>query len=71
MRRRTLNALTKRHGGAVPRVDASRGEGYSRTRGEQPVGDIETASGKSAGDENFPVGSWLLPARLRPHVATF
>jgi squalene synthase HpnC len=22
-------------------------------------------------DENFPVGSWLLPARLRPHVATF
>ena len=33
--------------------------------------DIETASGKSTGDENFPVGSWLLPARLRPHVATF
>ena len=32
---------------------------------------IETPSGKGAGDENFPVGSWLLPARLRPHVATF
>ncbi len=32
---------------------------------------IETTSGKDAGDENFPVGSWLLPARLRPHVATF
>jgi len=31
----------------------------------------ETPSGKSASDENFPVGSWLLPARLRPHVAKF
>lgn len=31
----------------------------------------ETPSGKGAGDENFPVGSWLLPARLRPHVAVF
>lgn len=34
-------------------------------------GAIETPSGKGAGDENFPVGSWLLPARLRPHVASF
>jgi squalene synthase HpnC len=32
---------------------------------------IETPSGKSAGDENFPVGSFLLPARLRPHVARY
>ena len=32
---------------------------------------IETPSGKTAADENFPVGSWLLPARLRPHIATF
>lgn len=32
---------------------------------------IETPSGKAAGDENFPVGSRLLPARLRPHVAAF
>ena len=31
----------------------------------------ETPSGKGAGDENFPVGSILLPARLRPHVAIF
>ena len=31
----------------------------------------ETPSGKGAGDENFPVGSFLLPRRLRPHVATF
>ena len=33
--------------------------------------DIETPSGKSSGDENFPVGSFLLPRRLRPHVATY
>jgi squalene synthase HpnC len=31
----------------------------------------ETPSGKDATYENFPVGSWLLPARLRPHVAVF
>jgi squalene synthase HpnC len=31
----------------------------------------ESPSGKGAGDENFPVGSWLLPARLRSHVAMF
>ena len=32
---------------------------------------VETPSGKSAEDENFPVGSWLLRARVRPHVAAF
>lgn len=32
---------------------------------------METPSGKAAADENFPVGSWLLPARLRPHIAAF
>ncbi len=26
---------------------------------------------KTAGEENFPVGSWLLPAHLRQHVATY
>lgn len=31
----------------------------------------ETPSGKGAKDENFPVGSFLLPKRLRPHVATY
>jgi hydroxysqualene synthase len=31
----------------------------------------ETPSGKSAKDENFPVGSIFLPAVLRPHVAVF
>jgi squalene synthase HpnC len=32
---------------------------------------IETPSGKGSGDENFQVGSWLLPTALRPHVAAF
>ena len=32
---------------------------------------IEAPSGKGAADENFPVGSFLLPAKLRPHVARF
>lgn len=32
---------------------------------------METPSGKDAGDENFPVGSWLLRAELRPHIACF
>jgi len=32
---------------------------------------IETPSGKDAAYENFPVGSWLLPAHLRPHIAVF
>ena len=34
-------------------------------------GAVETPSGKGAADENFPVGSFLLPKHLRPHVATF
>lgn len=32
---------------------------------------VETPSGKDTAYENFPVGSWLLPARTRPHVKVF
>ncbi|MGQ0676260.1 MAG: squalene/phytoene synthase family protein, partial [Rhodospirillales bacterium] len=32
---------------------------------------FEAPSGKGTGQENFPVGSFLLPRRLRPHVAVF
>jgi farnesyl-diphosphate farnesyltransferase len=32
---------------------------------------IETPSGKGRGDENFPVGSWLIRRSLRPHVHAF
>lgn len=39
--------------------------------GSREGGRLETPSGKDAAYENFPVGSWLLPAALRPHVATF
>ena len=36
-----------------------------------PPRSVETPSGKDVAYENFPVGSWLLPAGLRPHVAVF
>jgi hydroxysqualene synthase len=32
---------------------------------------VETPSGKRRGDENFPVGSWLIRRDLRPHVHAF
>ncbi len=32
---------------------------------------IESSSGKGAGDENFPVASFLISPRLRPHVMCF
>ncbi len=32
---------------------------------------VETPSGKNEDTENFPVGSWLLAKKLRPHVAIF
>jgi squalene synthase HpnC len=38
---------------------------------ERTAAALETPSGKGPCDENFPVGSWLLPARLRPHVGAF
>ena len=38
---------------------------------ETAAGALETPSGKGARDENFPVGSLLLPAALRPHVMAF
>ncbi|MAW82608.1 MAG: squalene synthase HpnC [Parvularcula sp.] len=46
---------------AAPEITA---EGASATPAETP-------SGKGAKDENFPVGSFLLPKHLRPHVAVF
>ena len=32
---------------------------------------VEAPSGKGKGDENFPVGSWLIRPALRPHVHAF
>jgi hydroxysqualene synthase len=38
-----------------------------------PIGapPVEAPSGKGRGDENFPVGSWLIRRDLRPHVHAF
>lgn len=38
---------------------------------DNPGPTVETPSGKDTAYENFPVGSWLLPAGLRPHIAVF
>jgi farnesyl-diphosphate farnesyltransferase len=35
------------------------------------VASVESWSGKDRGDENFPVGSWLIAPRLRAHVHAF
>ena len=43
----------------------------SETRENIEPQTAETPSGKGAKDENFPVGSMLLPRVLRPHVAVF
>lgn len=46
-------------------------ESSGRSVTASPASSIETPSGKDAAYENFPVGSWLLPASLRPHIAVF
>ena len=38
---------------------------------QNPTESIEQPSGKNADYENFPVGSWLLPKYLRPHIMAF
>ena len=45
--------------------------GLNREKELHRASAVERPSGKGAGDENFPVGSWLLPARLRGHIARF
>ena len=35
------------------------------------VSTVIMASGKDTDYENFPIVSWLLAARIRPHIATF
>ncbi|MDF1721879.1 MAG: squalene synthase HpnC [Minwuia sp.] len=40
-------------------------------QGQMHASPAGIAPGKQAEDENFPVGSFLLPRRLRPHVAAF
>lgn len=42
-----------------------------RSANAEIASSIETPSGKDVAYENFPVGSWILPAALRPHIAIF
>lgn len=46
-------------------------EGPGAVAKPQLSGTVETPSGKGAGDENFPVGSFLIRRDLRPHVHAF
>lgn len=43
----------------------------SDIRDQTSIETAETPSGKGSKDENFPVGSFLVPRVLRPHVAVF
>ncbi len=52
-------------------LDASETEGRSQTGVKGGAQAVETPSGKGSGDENFPVGSILIAAPLRPHVAAY
>jgi squalene synthase HpnC len=50
---------------------AKRGDEMANQAAEPLVKGIETPSGKGAGGENFPVGSFLIARRLRPHVMRY
>ena len=39
--------------------------------GAPGIASVEMPSGKGRGDENFPVGSWLIRRDLRVHVHAF
>ncbi len=56
----------------LPHREPDTRSGNSRSEsGSESRPAVEVPSGKHADYENFPVGSWLLPARLRPHILTF
>jgi farnesyl-diphosphate farnesyltransferase len=68
--------LLARHGGALeePRLrECAMSANDNVLIPPQPLaaGGVEIASGKDRGDENFPVGSWLIRANLRAHVHAF
>lgn len=46
-------------------------EGKSAVAPAELTASLETPSGKGRGDENFPVGSFLIRRALRPHVHAF
>lgn len=60
----TLDSARRHHQG---RGGAWKG----RVQGSPSSNSVEFSSGKDKGDENFPVGSWLIAKPLRPHVHAF
>jgi squalene synthase HpnC len=50
---------------------AKQGDKMANQAAEPLARGIETPSGKGAGDENFPVGSFLIARYLRPHVMRY
>ena len=54
-----------------PGYDGRTGEAELAAVSQIAPAEAETPSGKGAEDENFPVGSFLIPAALRPHVANY
>ncbi|GER05531.1 hypothetical protein JCM17846_32130 [Iodidimonas nitroreducens] len=50
---------------------AAPANGHPRETPSSETPSLETPSGKSAETENFPVGSRLIAAHLRPHVGRF
>jgi hydroxysqualene synthase len=63
----------RRRAGTHPSVTGKVTIGRVMSRTSVPVlsPTAEIPSGKDEAYENFPVGSWLLPAALRPHIAAF
>ena len=47
------------------------GDGRVMDATVETIANVEAWSGKDRGDENFPVGSWLIRADLRQHVHAF
>jgi arylformamidase len=56
---------------AQPDSDITRALRAALRRAVSATVSVETPSGKGAGDENFPVGSFLIARPLRPHVAAY
>lgn len=52
-------------------LEMPRRAGHRRLMRPNTAIQAEISSGKDVAYENFPVGSWLLPAHLRPPIATF
>src|SRR5205807_9279780 len=61
----------RRRGRLVPRQRLSEMTAIVAGPSATDAGTVEAPSGKGRGDENFPVGSWLIRRDLRVHVHAF